>query len=104
VNDAAWWTCWAFTFALCRAGDLDGALVQADAAMSAAELIGYELGQSRLWYLRAVPAREQGRYPDAAACAERHVELAERVGTLHDRVLALWELAASCRDQGSLPR
>jgi DNA-binding SARP family transcriptional activator/tetratricopeptide (TPR) repeat protein len=91
-------------FALSRGGDLDGALAQADAAMSAAQLIGYELGQSRMWYLRAVTAREQGRHADAAACAEQHVELATRVGTLQDRVLALWELAASCRDRGSLHR
>jgi tetratricopeptide (TPR) repeat protein len=91
-------------FALRHYGDPDQALAQADAAMATAEHIGYELAQCRLWYLRAVTRREQGRYEDAAACAERCLDLAVRVGGAHDRTLALWELAAACRDRVAFPR
>jgi tetratricopeptide (TPR) repeat protein len=64
--------------------------------MAIAEKIGYVLGQARLWCLLAVMAGQEGRDEAAARHAERSLDLAERSGSLHDRVLALWELAAAC--------
>jgi hypothetical protein len=72
--------------------------------MGAAEALGYELAQCRLRYLHAVISRERGDDEGAGDWAERCLALAERVGTLHDQVLALWELAAACRDAEALPR
>jgi tetratricopeptide (TPR) repeat protein len=60
-----------------------------------AEEIGYVLGQARLWYLLAVMCRQSGDGEAAARHAERSFEFAERSGSLHDQVLALWELAAA---------
>lgn len=72
--------------------------------MAKARLVAYELGECRLWYLRAIVHREQGRYQEATRCAERCLGLAARVGTTHDRVLALWELVYACRHQEAAVR
>ncbi|MBC6461741.1 tetratricopeptide repeat protein, partial [Actinomadura sp. HBU206391] len=85
-------------FSLRGTGSPGDVLALADAAMGKAERIGYELGQCRLWYLRAVAHREQGRYADAVRCAERCLDMASDAGTAHDRVLALWEMAAAGQD------
>ncbi|WP_187415059.1 AfsR/SARP family transcriptional regulator [Nonomuraea sp. PA05] len=86
--------------ALRHKGDFGQAHAHATEAMAAAITAAYELGQGRLWYLRAMIAREQGR-PDAAGYAELSFKLAERSGAIHDRVLALWELAAAPADTGA---
>ncbi|GAA2095003.1 AfsR/SARP family transcriptional regulator [Actinomadura alba] len=88
-----------FVFSLRGGRPLDDVLAMADAAMDKAEGIGYELGQTRLWYMRALAHREQGRYPDAIRCAERCLDMAADAGTAHDRVLALWEMAAACHGE-----
>ncbi|MBC6462022.1 AfsR/SARP family transcriptional regulator [Actinomadura sp. HBU206391] len=88
-------------FAVRHHGDLDRTLALMNEAMPVAELIGYELGQCRLWYLRAVIHRERGRHEEAAECAGRSLGMAARAGTPHDQVLALWELAGACRDRES---
>ncbi|MGP3921042.1 AfsR/SARP family transcriptional regulator [Nonomuraea sp. 10N515B] len=87
-------------FGLRHKGDFGHALAHATEAMTAATRAEYELGQGRLWYLRAIIAREQGR-PNAASYAELSFRLAERSGAIHDRVLALWELAAAPADTGA---
>ncbi|GAB2979744.1 AfsR/SARP family transcriptional regulator [Saccharothrix stipae] len=84
--------------AFARRHDVERAVRDGDAAMAMAVASGYELGRCRLWYLRAIIHREQGRYREATDAAEECLALAQRVGTAHDRVLALWELAAACRD------
>jgi DNA-binding SARP family transcriptional activator/tetratricopeptide (TPR) repeat protein len=84
-------------------GDVDRAVRDGDAAMAIAEATGYDLGRCRLWYLRAVTHRELGRHAEATHAAEECLALAERVGTTHDRVLAMWELAAACRDETAAP-
>jgi tetratricopeptide (TPR) repeat protein len=89
--------------ALRKRGRVEEAVACGDAAMRSAEQIGYQLGQCRLWYLRAVVERERGRVVEAAGCAERCLALAERVGGSHDRVLALWELAAATHLQDRFP-
>ncbi len=86
-------------FSLRRKGDYDGALIAADRAMSQAERIDYRLGQARLWYMRALINRERGHYDRAIACARRSLDLAQETGSAYERVLALWELAAACRDE-----
>ncbi|MBE3011826.1 tetratricopeptide repeat protein [Microbispora sp. NEAU-D428] len=91
-------------FALRRAGDPDQARAVADEAMAAAEEIGYELAQGRLWHFRAVTHREQGDHRAAAACAERSLRLAIRGGSVMARTLALREVAAACRDDTALTR
>ncbi|MEU6413803.1 BTAD domain-containing putative transcriptional regulator [Microbispora sp. NPDC046933] len=91
-------------FALHRAGDSGQARAVADEAMAVAEEIGYELALSRLWYVRAVTDREQGLHEDAGACAERALRLAIRGNSLVARTLALWEMAAACRDDTTLTR
>jgi DNA-binding SARP family transcriptional activator len=85
-------------YALRHRGEFDQALAVAEAAMAAAKDLEYKLGQCRLWYLHAVISREQGRYEDAILHAWRCLHLTDHVGTSHDRVLALWELAAVCND------
>jgi tetratricopeptide (TPR) repeat protein len=85
-------------FSLRHQGDFDKALIRSARGMVLAERAGYALGQARLWYGRAVIHREQGRYEYAARCARECFALARHVGTAHDRVLALWELSATCRD------
>jgi DNA-binding SARP family transcriptional activator len=91
-------------FAHLRRGAVDESLVLAGRAMAAAKATGYELGQCRLWYLHAVTSREQGCHDEAVRYAEQSLRLAERIGSAHDRVLALWELAASCCDRRSMHR
>jgi DNA-binding SARP family transcriptional activator len=86
-------------FALRHKGDFDGANAHATEAMTAATSAGYELGQGRLWYLRAIIEREQGRHATAASYAELSFRFAEGAGAIHDRVLALWELAATPTDR-----
>lgn len=80
-------------------GDYAEALACGDSAMTAAEAIGYELGQTRAWYLRAVICREQGRYAEAFDHATRCLELLDATTAVDDRLLALWELAGACRDR-----
>lgn len=86
-------------FSLRHKGDFDGALAHATEAMTAATSAGYELGQGRLWYLRAIIEREQGRAATAASYAELSFQFAAGTGAIHDRVLALWELAATATDR-----
>jgi DNA-binding SARP family transcriptional activator len=86
-------------FSLRHRGDHDQALGCADRAMTEAESIDYMLGQARLWYGRALIHREQGRYERAITCARASLDLAKQTGTAHERVLALWEWAAACRDE-----
>ena len=88
-------------FALRHRGDFGQALTHVTEAMTAATSVHYELGQGRLWYLRAIIEREQGHDATAAGYAELSFQLAERSGTIHDRVLALWELAATTTDDGA---
>ncbi|MEV4072188.1 AfsR/SARP family transcriptional regulator [Nonomuraea fuscirosea] len=82
-------------FALRHKGEFDQALELVTDTMMEARSAGYALGLGRLWYLRAIMAREQGHDGNAARYAELSFQLAERSGAIHDRVLALWELAAS---------
>ena len=91
-------------FALRHQGDFDQAEALGDAAMTAAEALAYPLGRCRILYLRAVLSREQGRDQAAVEWARRCLDLAGRISTLHDQVLALWELAAACRDPDSVGR
>jgi len=85
-------------FALRHQGEFGQALALVEAAMTTAEALAYPLGQCRILYLRAVISREQGRDAEAVRWARRCLELAARITTLHDQVLALWELTAACRD------
>jgi DNA-binding SARP family transcriptional activator len=87
-----------------RRGAVDESLAFAERAMAAANAAGYELGQCRLWCVRAMASRAQGSYHDAVNHAEQALRLAERIGGAHDQVLARKELAASCRDRGSMRR
>ncbi|GAA1642262.1 BTAD domain-containing putative transcriptional regulator [Nonomuraea maheshkhaliensis] len=82
-------------FALRHKGNFDQALELVTETMMEARSAGYALGLGRLWYLRAIMAREQGHDVNAARYAELSFQLAERSGAIHDRVLALWELAAT---------
>jgi transcriptional regulator with XRE-family HTH domain/tetratricopeptide (TPR) repeat protein len=91
-------------FGLRHQGDFHQARARVDAAMSAAEALAYPLGQCRILYLRAVLSREQGHDQVAVEWAQRCLDLAGRISTLHDQVLALWELAAACRDPGAVDR
>lgn len=91
-------------YALRHKGEFDRALRDAEEGMTAATTIGYELGQSRFWYLRAVIERERGHDQAAAGHAELSFQLAEHSGTIHDRILALWELAATPADPISAER
>jgi transcriptional regulator with XRE-family HTH domain len=84
-------------FALRDRGDLARWLALVKAAMTTAEALDYPLGRCRILYLRAVISREQGRDAAAVEWAGRCLDLARRI-SLHDQVLALWELAAASRD------
>jgi tetratricopeptide (TPR) repeat protein len=66
-------------FAHQHRGDRAGAVSLVTSALPLAESLDYDLGQGRLWYLRAVIAREQGRRADAASFAERCLGLAEQL-------------------------
>lgn len=90
-------------YALRHKGEFDRAISDVEEGMAAARAMDYKLGQGRFWYLRAVIEREQGR-ETAAAYAELSFRLAEHNGTIHDRVLALWELAAAQTGPASAQR
>jgi DNA-binding SARP family transcriptional activator len=80
-----------------RHGRLAETNARVRAAMELAETLDYDFGLCRLWCMRALASRQQGHYDDATYSAERCLELAERIGSMYNRALALVELANACQ-------
>jgi len=85
-------------------GDPDRALACLEASREAATSVGYRLGERHVYLQLAILRREQGRYDDAAAAAQRALAMARESNSTRDESVALGILGVVYRELGDLDR